>query len=67
MQEKDVATTTERRCRTVQDKSQQLVDYNVSYRFEGKQRTVRTSFKPGATLPVKDGRVVTTPPETAKS
>jgi len=66
MQEKDVTTTTERRCKTVQDKSQKLVGYNVTYRLEGKQGVVRTSFKPGATLPVKDGKVVTTPPE-AKS
>jgi len=66
MQQKDVTTTTERRCKTVQDKSQKLVGYNVTYRLEGKQGVVRTSFKPGATLPVKDGQVVTTPPE-AKS
>ena len=63
MQEKDVTTTTERRCKTVQDKSQKLVGYNVTYRLDGKQDVVRTSFKPGATLPVKDGKVVTTPPD----
>lgn len=67
MQRKDVTTTTERRCRTVQDKSQKLVGYNVTYRLDGKQGSVRTSFKPGATLPVKDGQVVTTPPEPTKS
>ena len=65
MQQKDVTTTTERRCQTVQDKSQKLVGYNVTYRLDGKEGTVRTSFKPGATLPVKDGQVVTTPPEAA--
>jgi uncharacterized protein YcfJ len=43
------------------------VGYNVTYRLDGKQDVVRTSFKPGATLPVKDGKVVTTPPEAAKS
>jgi uncharacterized protein YcfJ len=64
MQEKDVTTTTERRCKTVQDKSQKLVGYNVTYRLEGKEGVVRTPFKPGATLPVKNGQVVTTPPET---
>jgi len=26
---------------------------------------VRTSFKPGPTLPVKDGQVITTPPPAA--
>ncbi len=65
MQQKDVTTTTERRCRTVQDKTQKLVGYNVTYRLDGKQGSVRTSFKPGATLPVKDGQVVTTPPAEA--
>jgi uncharacterized protein YcfJ len=67
MQEKDVTTTTERRCRTVQDKSQKLVGYNVTYRLDGKEGKVRTSFKPGATLPVKDGQVVTTTPPEANS
>jgi uncharacterized protein YcfJ len=62
MQEKDVVKTTERRCKTVQEKSQKLVGYDVTYRLDGKDGTVRTSFKPGATLPVKDGKVVTTPP-----
>ena len=62
MQQKDVVTTTERRCHTVQEKSQKLVGYDVTYRLDGKDGTVRTSFKPGATLPVKDGKVVTTPP-----
>ena len=67
MQQKDVTTSTERRCTTVQDKSQKLVGYDVTYRLEGKQGTARTSFKPGATLPVKDGKVDTTPPVEAKS
>jgi uncharacterized protein YcfJ len=62
MQQKDVVTTTERRCKTVQEKSQKLVGYDVTYRLDGGDGTVRTSFKPGATLPVKDGKVVTTPP-----
>lgn len=62
MQQKDVITSTEQRCKTVQDKSQKLVGYNVTYRLDGKDGTVRTSFKPGATLPVKDGQVDATPP-----
>lgn len=63
MQQKDVVTTTERRCKTVQDKSQKLIGYDVTYRLDGKDGVVRMSSKPGATLPVKDGQVVTTPPE----
>jgi len=34
----------------------------VTYRLDGKDATVRTSFKPGSTLPVKHGQVVTPPP-----
>jgi uncharacterized protein YcfJ len=62
MQKKDVVTSTERRCKTVTDTSQKLVGYDVTYRLEGKEGVLRTSFKPGATLPVKDGQVIATPP-----
>jgi len=62
MQQKDTVTTTEQRCRTVQDKQQKLLGYDVTYRLNGQDAVVRTSFKPGATLPLKDGRVDTTPP-----
>lgn len=64
MQQRDVVTTTEQRCKTVNEKSQKLIGYDVTYRLNGADGTVRTSFKPGATLPVKDGQVVTTPPPT---
>ena len=62
MQQKDVVTTTEQRCKTLNEKSQKVVGYNVSYRLDGKDGTVRMLFKPGPTLLVKDGQVVTTPP-----
>jgi uncharacterized protein YcfJ len=67
MQEKDVVTTTEHRCKTVNERSQKVSGYDVTYRLDGKDGVVRTSFKPGPTLPVKDGQVVTTPPAEAKS
>ncbi len=59
MQERDVTTTTERRCRMVNEKSQKVVGYDVTYRLGGKEGVARTTFKPGATLPVKNGQVVT--------
>jgi uncharacterized protein YcfJ len=62
MQQKNVVTATERRCKMVNDTTQNLVGYDVTYRLEGKEGVLRTSFKPGATLPVKDGQVVATPP-----
>ena len=65
MQQKDVVSTTEHRCKTLNEKSQKVVGYNVSYRLEGKDGVVRMPFKPGPTLPVKDGQVVTTLPDKA--
>jgi uncharacterized protein YcfJ len=67
MQESDVVTTSERRCRTVNEKTQKVVGYNVTYRLDGKDDVVRMSFRPGPTLPVHDGQVVTTPVSDSKS
>ncbi len=61
MQQRDVVTSSEHRCKMVNEKSQKLAGYNVTYRLDGKDGVVRTSFKPGLTLPVKDGQVVTAP------
>ena len=63
MQDSDVVTTTKRVCKTVYDESQKVVGYRVTYRLEGKEGVVRTSFRPGATLPVKDGKVDVSAPE----
>ncbi len=63
MQERDMVTTTKRVCHTVYDESQKVVGYKVTYRLEGKEGVVRTSFRPGATLPVKDGKVDVSEPE----
>lgn len=62
MQKSDVVTTTKRKCKTVYDRTQKVVGYDVTYRLSGKEGVVRTTFKPGPTLPVKDGQVVLTPP-----
>lgn len=62
MQKSDVITTTKRSCKTVYDKTQKVVGYDVTYRYQGKEGVVRTTFKPGPTLPVKDGQVVLTAP-----
>jgi len=66
MQQKDVETTTEQRCRTVNETSRKLIGYDVTYRLEGKEGVVRTTFQPGPTIPVKDGQLVLVPPEPAK-
>ncbi len=67
MQQRDVVTTTERRCRTVQEKTQRPAGYEVRYRLDGKDGVVRTTFRPGPTLPVRDGQVVTTAPVATQS
>lgn len=62
MQERNTITTTQRRCKTVQVKSQHLVGYDVTYRIGDREGVVRSPFKPGPQLPVKDGQVVLVPP-----
>jgi len=59
MQEKNTYTTTERECHTVTDSRKDLVGYDVQYRLGEQVATVRMDHKPGATLPVRDGQVVT--------
>ncbi len=58
MQEKDRYTTTEHRCRTVQDSKQEVVGYDVRYKLGSKVDVVRMKEAPGARIPVKDGRLV---------
>lgn len=62
MQNKDVVSTTERRCKTVQETSTRHLGYDVTYRLNGKEDTVRMSHKPGNQIPVKDGKLVLDPP-----
>lgn len=67
MQESDVVTKTEQRCKTVNETSRKVVGYDVTYRLDGKEGVTRMSFKPGEKLPVKNGQVVTTPPDAGKT
>jgi uncharacterized protein YcfJ len=59
MQEADTVVETERRCETVTESREQPAGYDVTYTYAGRTATVRMSTKPGATLPVKNGQVVT--------
>lgn len=61
MQKSDTVTTTKRECKTVYDKSEKVVGYDVTYRLKGKEGVVRTNYRPGPTLPVEKGQVVVTP------
>ena len=62
MQEKDVETKTERQCKTVYDTSQRTVGYDVTYRLEGKEASVRMDHRPGDRIPLKDGQLVLSKP-----
>jgi uncharacterized protein YcfJ len=66
LQEKDVVTSTETRCTTVNVRSEKLVGYDVTYRLEDKVSTVRMSFNPGKQIPVRDGQLVLSPAEPNK-
>jgi uncharacterized protein YcfJ len=66
MQQKDVVTTTETRCKTIDETSEKLLGYDVTYRLEGKEGKVRMSFNPGTQIPVRDGQLVLSPPEPSK-
>ena len=55
MQAGDTYTTTEQRCKTVQDTSVNTIGYDVTYRLAGQEGVIRMKQAPGATIPVKDG------------
>jgi uncharacterized protein YcfJ len=62
-----VTSHTVRNCRTVTDTStrEHVVGYDVTYKLDDQLRSVRMSAKPGPTLPVVDGVVVTEVPVTS--
>ena len=57
-QEKKAAPKVESRCQTVTEIEERIVGYDVRYRYQGKEQTVRMKRKPGDRLPVKGGKVV---------
>jgi len=58
MQQRDTNSATERRCKTVNVRSEKLAGYDVTYRYEGKEDTVRMSYNPGKEIPVVKGKLV---------
>ena len=57
MQEKDVVSRTERRCRTVQESSSRTIGYDVRYRLGEEEGQVRMDREPGPRIPVKGGKL----------
>lgn len=57
MQEKDTASRTETRCKTVYDTRSKTVAYDVRYRLGKEEGQVRMDRQPGPRIPVKDGQL----------
>jgi len=58
MQEGNTVTSTEQRCETVYNTHKERVGFDVRYRLDGREQTVRMDHDPGERLPVRDGQVV---------
>jgi len=62
MQQNDVVTSTQRRCRTVNDTSQKLVGYDVHLPSRRQGASRAHGEEAGCHAAVRDGKVVTTEP-----
>ena len=58
LQDKDTYTTTEQKCATVYDSSERRTGYEVRYRLNGQESTVKMDHDPGERIPVRDGQLV---------
>jgi uncharacterized protein YcfJ len=58
LQDKDTYTATEQKCATVYDSSERRTGYEVRYRLNGKESTVKMDHDPGDRIPVRDGQLV---------
>nr|WP_201279484.1 glycine zipper 2TM domain-containing protein [Cedecea colo] len=55
MQDRDTYTTTQQRCKTVYDKSEKMLGYDVTYRIGDQQGKIRMDKDPGTQIPL-DGK-----------
>jgi uncharacterized protein YcfJ len=58
LQDKDTVTTTQQKCSTVYDSSQKQLGYEVRYRLDGREATVKMDHDPGDRIAVRDGQLV---------
>lgn len=63
MQDRDVQTSQETRCKTVYDSERKISGYKVTYRLGKKEGEVRMDHDPGSRIPVKDGKLDLSKPE----
>ena len=52
MQENDTYTTTQQRCKTVYDKSEKMLGYDVTYKIGDQQGKIRMDKDPGTQIPL---------------
>lgn len=59
MQERDTYTSTQQRCKTVYDKSEKMLGYDVTYRIGEEQGKIRMDNDPGSRIPLdSNGQLV---------
>ncbi|WBM69194.1 glycine zipper 2TM domain-containing protein [Buttiauxella sp. WJP83] len=59
MQDRDTYTTTEQKCKTVYDKSEKMLGYDVTYRIGDQQGKIRMDKDPGKQIPLdNNGQLV---------
>ncbi len=59
MQERDTYTTTQQRCKTVYEKSEKMLGYDVTYKIGEQQGKIRMDKDPGSQIPLNgDGQLV---------
>ena len=59
MQERDTYTTTQQRCKTVYDKSDKMLGYDVTYKIGDQQGKIRMEHDPGTQIPLdSNGQLV---------
>ena len=65
MQNSNVTTSVERRCRTEYSTQHRTIGYKVDYMLAGKPGSVRMDHDPGQQIPVRHGQLVLEPAVTA--
>ena len=58
MQKGDTYTTVEQRCNTTYETREDITGYNVVYRLEEKESSVKLAYDPGKKIPVENGQLV---------
>lgn len=59
LQQRDTYTTTEQRCKTVYDKQEKMLGYDVTYKIGNQQGKIRMENDPGTRIPLdRNGQLI---------